>query len=284
MCETKNPKTGGIDPKALCRLSVINATNPDEVLIDTLVKPHWPVSDDRSRINGIKESDLENVKFTLEHAQAFMLALCSQETVIVGHAVHNDLIALKMEHYCNTDSAFLFPTLDPEDNEISDSPCSLKDLAYQILKVDMPKVHDSVNDCQMTVKCLEEGYIKTGGKPIVIKRSPKKANLMKRTLIVHRIPKNCTTNDIEQMFVSLSHVKPKEVSEITFKGNQGRTEVTFPSANHANLAFESIESKFTKVDKGGFRSKRIYLDGGGYIETRRNVKERKDSDTEGEQK
>lgn len=287
MCETENPKTGATDPKALCRLSVINASNPDEVLIDTLVKPHWPVSDDRCRINGIKASDLDNVQFTLEHAQAFMLALCSQETVIIGHAVHNDLVALKMEHYCNVDSSFLFPTLNAEDNEISDAPCSLKDLADQVLKVEMPKVHDSVNDCQMTVKCLEEGYIKKGCKPVTIKRTLKKSSLMKRALIVHRIPKSCTTNDIDQMFVTLSHVKPKEVSEITFKGKQGRTDITFPSAKHANLAFESIESRHCALDKGGFMAKRIYLDGGGYIEVRKNVKEpkeAKDTETAGEQK
>jgi RNA exonuclease 1 len=53
MCETRDPVSGAVDSKALCRLSVINADNPDEVLLDTLVKPAWPVVDYRTRINGI---------------------------------------------------------------------------------------------------------------------------------------------------------------------------------------------------------------------------------------
>ena len=47
-------------------------------------------------------------KSTLEHAQAFMMALCDEETVIIGHAVHNDLIALKMEHISNFDTSYLY--------------------------------------------------------------------------------------------------------------------------------------------------------------------------------
>jgi len=99
MVETKDPLTGRVDAKALARMSVIDGENPDNVLIDTLVKPYWPVSDYRTRINGITKESLKDVEFTLRHAQKFMSDLCSSETVIAGHAVHNDLIALKMKHF-----------------------------------------------------------------------------------------------------------------------------------------------------------------------------------------
>ena len=58
------------------------------------------MKDYRSRINGIKMEDLERVQLTITHAQAFMKALCSRETVINGHAVHNDLIALLRIEQC----------------------------------------------------------------------------------------------------------------------------------------------------------------------------------------
>ena len=79
MCETRDPLTGKSDTKALCRLSVVNADNPEEVLLDTLVKPEWPVKDYRTWVNGIKKEDLEGVQFTLRHAQQFMSALCSDQ-------------------------------------------------------------------------------------------------------------------------------------------------------------------------------------------------------------
>lgn len=79
MCETKDPVTGKTDTKALCRLSVVNGDNPSEVLLDTLVKPEWPVVDYRTWVNGIKKEDLDGVQFTLRHAQMFMNTLCSEQ-------------------------------------------------------------------------------------------------------------------------------------------------------------------------------------------------------------
>lgn len=83
MCETKDPVTGKSDTKALCRLSVVNADDPNEVLLDTLVKPEWPVVDYRTWINGITKKDLDGVQFTLRHAQMFMHTLCSEQVSYV---------------------------------------------------------------------------------------------------------------------------------------------------------------------------------------------------------
>ena len=79
MCQTKDPVTGNTDDKALCRLSVVNADDPSEVLLDTLVKPDWPVKDYRTWVNGIKKEDLDGVQFTMKHAQIFMNELCSDQ-------------------------------------------------------------------------------------------------------------------------------------------------------------------------------------------------------------
>mmetsp|Transcript_54856 Transcript_54856/g.66040 ORF Transcript_54856/g.66040 Transcript_54856/m.66040 type:complete len:144 (+) Transcript_54856:7-438(+) len=92
MCETKCSLT------ALCRLSITVGTT-HEVLIDTLVKPAWPVIDHRTWVNGITKRHLSNVTFTLEHAQSFLGTLLSADTVVCGHAVINDLVALQVEHY-----------------------------------------------------------------------------------------------------------------------------------------------------------------------------------------
>lgn len=87
MCETKDPVTKKSDTKSLCRLSVVNGDNPSEVLLDTLVKPDWPVVDYRTWVNGIKKEDLEGVQFTLRHAQMFMNTLCSDQVCVKRNLV-----------------------------------------------------------------------------------------------------------------------------------------------------------------------------------------------------
>jgi RNA exonuclease 1 len=93
-----DPVTEAKNPSALVRVSIVNGLNPSEVLLDSLVAPSWPVSEMRTRIHGIAETNLTGVTFSLRHAQAFLMKTCSDQTVIVGHAVHHDLRALKFHH------------------------------------------------------------------------------------------------------------------------------------------------------------------------------------------
>jgi RNA exonuclease 1 len=285
MCKTCDPVTGAEDHKALCRLSVVNACDTSDVLIDTLVKPAWPVTDYRSWVNGIKKDDLQSVQFTLRHAQAFMLALCSEETVIIGHSVENDLVALKMEHYTIADSAFLFNVKDEERN----STPSLKDCAYHILKRDMPDTHDSVNDARVSLMCIEEGWIQKKNKGEDIDDIPRTFSRKKRTgsrkrddggnsnsqeyansLFVHRIPTSLSEEHISNLFVHMTSVQPKDVPDIDFGADYGKTTVAFSSEVHAKLAFESLKGD-AKPDKTGRLQKRIYLKKGGYVQVRKMV-------------
>eukprot|EP00559_Dactyliosolen_fragilissimus_P005091 CAMPEP_0184856558 /NCGR_PEP_ID=MMETSP0580-20130426/1745_1 /TAXON_ID=1118495 /ORGANISM="Dactyliosolen fragilissimus" /LENGTH=638 /DNA_ID=CAMNT_0027351659 /DNA_START=32 /DNA_END=1948 /DNA_ORIENTATION=+ len=287
MCETRDPVTGASDPKALCRISIINASNPSEILLDTLVKPDWPVVDHRARINGITRDHLQSVQFTLQHAQDFMQALCSEETIIIGHALHNDLVALKMDHHCNVDSSFLF--------EVKDQPnatCSLKDLAYGTLNKDMPETHDSVNDARTSLECIEEGYMKSQGKPQPIERvfyrgpngtytrepsssssTPHKSRGASQ-LFVHRVPRVCTPEHVHSMFLAQSHVAPYKVHDIEFgAGPTGKVYVDFITATHASLAFDAIATE-AKPDKTGRMQKKVFLRNGDYVQVRMMIKTR----------
>jgi RNA exonuclease 1 len=260
MCETMDPVTGSVDSKALCRVSVVDAET-DEVLLDTLVKPAWPVVDYRSRINGIKEEHLTNVQFTLRHAQAFLMALCSDETVIIGHALHNDFAALKMEHHCNVDSSFLYPVQDAPN-----ATPSLKDIALSVLKKAMPDTHDSVNDARTALLCLK-AYLSENGEVAPIIRTLSRAPMQ---LFVHRIPKKCQPTHLATMFLTHTSIQPSEVDEIEFLGATGRTHVTFPSSRHADLAFDTLGGK-EEADKSGRMQKKVYLQGGGYVRVRKMV-------------
>lgn len=267
MCETRDPVSGVVDSKALCRLSVINAENPDEVLLDTLVKPAWPVVDYRSRINGIKEEHLATVQFTLRHAQAFIMALCSDETVIIGHALHNDFAALKLEHHCTVDSSFLFPV-----KAAPNATPSLKDLALNVINKEMPQTHDSVNDARTALLCLKT-YLAKDGRVDPIERLSSRNPIASTQLFVHRIPKACKPSHLESMFLAHTGIQLSEVDDVEFKGETGRTHVTFRSSRHANLAFDTLEGK-DEADASGRLQKKVYLKNGGYVRVRMMVHHR----------
>mmetsp|Transcript_20719 Transcript_20719/g.43629 ORF Transcript_20719/g.43629 Transcript_20719/m.43629 type:complete len:609 (+) Transcript_20719:31-1857(+) len=267
MCETKDPVSGKVDNKALCRISVVNADNPTEVLLDTLVKPQWPVSDYRTWVNGISEKDLENVQFTLSHAQTFMAALCSEQTVVVGHAVHNDLLALRMVHHCVADTAMLFTHVDPNDG----TP-SLKNLAHGVLKQEMPDVHDSVNDARTALECARH-YVAKGGKVDPVEKVYSRSSSRVRNngdpadtamLLVHRLPKTTISEHISEMFLAYTYVKPKHVPDVIFSGTHGKCHVEFLTREHAELAYTSLVGE-EREDKTGKKQKRVGLKGGGYV-------------------
>jgi RNA exonuclease 1 len=98
MCETVDPITGMKDTNALVRFTAINGLYPDEVLVDTLVRPRHQITDMRTAIHGIRIDQLQGTTCTLREVQFALDSICSQNTIIVGHSVSNDLKALKFKH------------------------------------------------------------------------------------------------------------------------------------------------------------------------------------------
>ncbi|KAL7581115.1 hypothetical protein ACA910_005916 [Epithemia clementina (nom. ined.)] len=266
MCETEDPVSKFRNSSALCRVSIVDAIT-DEILLNSLVKPEWPIVDYRTFINGITEKDLAPVQFTVRHCQAFMMALCSEETVIVGHAVHHDLKSIRMEHYCVADSSYLFRSTN---NDMS--TVSLKDLSFGIFKKEMPKTHDSVNDARAALRCVEHYKVNDGNVESIVRRSREKS-VAHCQLFVHRIPKHVTTAHLAEMFLNNTKVAVDKVDDIDFSGGaMGKTLITFQSAGHTNLAFRSLKGD-PDEDTTGRLQKKVFLRGGKYIRIRKMVHE-----------
>jgi RNA exonuclease 1 len=287
MCETQDPVSGKKNHKALCRISIVDGETK-EVLLDTLVKPAWPVIDYRTWVNGIKQEDLEKVQFTVRHAQAYLMALCSEETIILGHAVHNDLAACQMEHHCVVDSVSLFAAADSENASVS-----LKDLAASVLQKEMPETHDSVNDALTALLCLEH-YLEKDGDVQAVERTTSKTrptnpdakhwSFYASQLFVHRIPRTVDENHLSKLFLSHSDVQPSEVQPIDFAGGtSGKTHVIFQSPRHANLAFDCLEGGKAEADPSGRMQKKVFLRNKSYIRIRKMAFERDDKDTNGKE-
>lgn len=100
MCYTKQ----GLE---LTRVTVIDSDL--KVIYDTFVKPVSKVVDYNTRFSGVTEEDLENTTITLRDVQAVLLSMFSAESILLGHSLESDLLALKLIHSSVVDTAIVFP-------------------------------------------------------------------------------------------------------------------------------------------------------------------------------
>jgi RNA exonuclease 1 len=66
-------------------------------------------SDYNTRWSGIQPDEYTKAALTLSAARAALDALISADTIIIGHALDNDLRALRMVHLRCVDTVTLFP-------------------------------------------------------------------------------------------------------------------------------------------------------------------------------
>lgn len=128
----------------LARVSAVGADG--SVLLDRLVAPANPVVDYNTRFSGIDETTLAGVTTTLADAQAAMLDLVHEHTVLIGHALENDLRALRLLHERVVDTGVLFP--HPRGPPFR---TALRRLTEKFLKRTIQagsKGHDSVDDAR----------------------------------------------------------------------------------------------------------------------------------------
>lgn len=78
----------------LARVSIVNENG--DVILDKYVKPTQPVIDYRTQFSGISPIHLINAH-DFKEVQADVQRI-KFNRILVGHALHNDLKALKLEH------------------------------------------------------------------------------------------------------------------------------------------------------------------------------------------
>lgn len=61
------------------------------------------------RFSGVTEADLVDTSITLRDVQAVLLSMFSADTILIGHSLESDLLALKVIHGTVVDTSVLFP-------------------------------------------------------------------------------------------------------------------------------------------------------------------------------
>lgn len=91
----------------LTRVTVVDTDL--NVIYDTFVKPDNEIVDYNTMFSGVTEADLVNTKVRLCDVQAMLLSLFNTETILIGHSLESDLLALKFIHGTVVDTSVLFP-------------------------------------------------------------------------------------------------------------------------------------------------------------------------------
>lgn len=90
----------------LTRVSIVDFDGT--IVYDQLVKPSMPITDYLTKYSGITEEKLTSVTTTFEDVQREILNIISEDDVLVGHSLENDLNALKIRHPKIVDTSVIY--------------------------------------------------------------------------------------------------------------------------------------------------------------------------------
>ncbi|KAK6277213.1 hypothetical protein POUND7_017536 [Theobroma cacao] len=128
----------------------ILALDCEMVVLDKLVKPSNPITDYNTRYSGITYEMLSGVTTSLHDVQEDFLKLVYKDTILIGHSLENDLLALKISHDLVIDTSVLYK--HPRGGSYK---TALRVLAKRFLSSEIQQSgngHDSIEDARAAME------------------------------------------------------------------------------------------------------------------------------------
>eukprot|EP00039_Didymoeca_costata_P033254 m.41553 g.41553 ORF g.41553 m.41553 type:complete len:596 (-) comp9779_c0_seq1:116-1903(-) len=285
-CEMVATKT---ENNSLARVTLVALSRPlqqgklaeIDVLLDRIVAfPGREVTDYRKGITGLDATSFESADCfrSYEEVHAAILSHVSEDCVLVGHSLNNDLNSLKLTHKNVLDTAFIF------DSPLKHQFIGLKEIVLHLFDSIIQPTHlphDSKRDAawpleivrQVVDKTVSSGTAVLDGKECHsflkdLLKIPLPPNLLKR-IQAFQIPQGvASVNDVTAALNIPSDVK-FTVRDMKFKGKDGKaplgaTIITFENPDDAKRVFQAVDLTGMKTDLDGFYQKQVHLDQSKY--------------------
>lgn len=276
-CDCIDPVTGAVEGEVLIRFSIVKLLPGTSVfslqpIEDKLVSPELPMHPPSLILNehGITEAMLAESRYTRRQAQALLLTVMSEDSVLIGYDLHAALRALKLDHDRVVDVAYLYPSTT------CPNPCSSCREIARITMQGLPNGYVSFSSlanfyaiavaCSvwMMIGCMDEASVQNNA-PVPSTTQPQGQGQgqpsLASQLLVHRIPAHMTETKIYSVVVQGTAVIPIKVMPIergVKVGGTGKAVVVFATERHAALAFDSVTGK-NRPDNQDRPQKRLYL-------------------------
>lgn len=242
------------DAKELVRVCAVGSDC--NTLVDELVAPNGKVTNYVTSITGVSEKDLQGVTLTQADAQNLVMDLLTPGTILVGHSLHHDLRALRIDHKRVIDTSLLFrdaswpPAYSP----------SLSSLCQAILKYNFredDKPHDCLEDAIVPMRLVHyrlEHDVSSLSLPFP-RKEINQEDLCK--LLLHMLPSSVPVSSLRSIFPKDSACR---IQDIVYKnkGKRGSTLAVFESIEEADNAFEHLKGVLGK-DSAGYLQKTVTL-------------------------
>ena len=133
--------------KELARVSLVDYMG--RVLYDSIVLPENEIEDYLTQYSGITRKMMMECRKSFREAQKDVLKYLDESSILVGHAIDNDLRCLKLIHNRIIDTSDIFP--HPNGHP---SKHSLVFLLQRVIRasLDRERGHDSVDDARATLR------------------------------------------------------------------------------------------------------------------------------------
>ncbi|XP_078430993.1 small RNA degrading nuclease 1-like [Wolffia australiana] len=225
-----------------------------EVKLDKVVNPNKPIADYRTSISGIRPEDLVGVTCSLEDVQKALKKLLSHGTILVGHSLHNDLTALKIDHARVIDTSFIFKCLDMPQLTIP----SLNSLCKSILGAPVRKdgdPHDCRRDAEAAMQLVLAKIERGIDYPVAVEI--KVPNPDFPALLLHGIPRRVNHEELLRLFSEKLKVEVQK--EVRLRGRTYTTYAVFQNQKAAAKSFKKLRGQETS-DCGGRPQKEVSLE------------------------
>lgn len=133
----------------LCRVTLVDLHG--HVIYNQVVQPSSPIIDYNTAYSGMTPKDFDTCTKSLAHVQADLFRIMNSDTILIGHALENDLRALKIVHQTVIDTSLF--AMNSRYHQTSRA--SLKVLAKTWLgKTIQDGSHDSFEDALIAMELV----------------------------------------------------------------------------------------------------------------------------------